>query len=185
MNELCEQGRTILYCLVVSFPASSLRAPEVVLHDLKNETSFKCLEWHQGNRGGDVTTVHTDHVGVLVVSEVVHLLGFLVPGVPDDGVGKVVFLDPHLPARHHVGNDVLMRSVDVNPGKVKLELRRENISHLSVHSLRVTTSRHSWYAGGWGGAVPGGPSGPCLVLSRKVTPLSPVTWHRLTSGHLK
>ena len=22
---------------------------------------------------------------------------------------------------------------------------------LSVHSLRVTTSLHSWYAGGWGG----------------------------------
>ena len=66
-----------------------------------------------------MATVHTDHVGVLVVSEVVHLLGFLIPGVPDDGVRKVVFLDPHLPARHHVGHDVLVRSVDVDPGKVR------------------------------------------------------------------
>ena len=121
----------------VSFPvpASSLRVPELVLHDLKNETSFKRLERHEGDRGGDMATVHTDHVGVLVVSEIVHLLGFLIPGVPDDGVWEVVFLDPHLPARHHVGHDVLVRGVDVNPGKVILEVSQEDIS-LTCPSIR-------------------------------------------------
>ena len=79
-----------------------------------------------------MATVHTDHVGVLVVSEVVHLLGFLIPGVPDDGVGKVVFLDPHLPARNHVGNDVLMRGVDVNPGKVILDEVSRDYKYLSL-----------------------------------------------------
>ena len=75
-----------------------------------------------------MATVHTDHVGVLVVSEVVHLLGFLLPGVPDDGVRKVVFLDPHFPARHNVGHYVLVRSVDVNP---------RNAPFQSVPVLRV------------------------------------------------
>ena len=42
-------------------------------------------------------------------------LGSLVPGVPDDGVGEVVLLYSHLPARHHVGHDVLGRGVDVDP----------------------------------------------------------------------
>ena len=92
-----------------------------------------------------MATVHTDHVGVLVVSEVVHLLGFLLPGVPDDGVGKVVFLDPHFPARHNVGHYVLVRSVDVNPRNAPLQRSTKvHLSHLSVHSLRGTTSRHSW-----------------------------------------
>ena len=98
-----------------------------------------------------MATVHTDHVGVLVVSEVVHLLGFLLPGVPDDGVGKVVFLDSHLPAGHHVGHDVLVRSVDVNPSISYIRWRsvhHQYQSDLSVHSASVTTSLHSWYAGG-------------------------------------
>ena len=42
-------------------------------------------------------------------------LGPLVPGVPYDGVGEVVLLDPHLPARHHVRHNVLTRGVDVDP----------------------------------------------------------------------
>ena len=51
----------------------------------------------------------------LVVSKVVHLLGLGVPGVPDHRVGQVVLLHSHLPARHHVGHDVLVWRVDVDP----------------------------------------------------------------------
>lgn len=86
-----------------------------LLHNLQNETSFKGLHGHQGDGGGYVASIDADHVGVLVVTEVTHLLGLLVPGVPDDGVGEVVFLNPHFPTRHHVCDNVLVRRVDVNP----------------------------------------------------------------------
>ena len=61
--------------------------------------------------------VDADHVRVLVVPEVAQLLCLLVPGVPDDRVGQVVLLYPHLPPGHHIGHDVLVgqRGVDVNP----------------------------------------------------------------------
>ena len=90
-----------------------------------------------------MATVHTDHVGVLVVAEVVHLLGFLIPWVPDDGVGKVVFLDPHLPARHHVGHDVLVWCVDVDPAgqsavrkskSKKIKGKKERLIYMIVKS---------------------------------------------------
>ena len=87
----------------------------VILHDLENQTSFEGLVRHEGDGCGDVAAVDADHVGMLVITKVTHFLGFLVPGVPDDRVGEVVLLDPHLPPRHHVGHDVLVRSVDVNP----------------------------------------------------------------------
>lgn len=65
-----------------------------------------------------MASIDADHVGVLVVTEVTHLLGLLVPGVPDDGVGEVVFLNPHFPTRHDVCDNVLVRRVDVNPETV-------------------------------------------------------------------
>lgn len=39
-----------------------------------------------------MTAFHADHVGVLVVGKVRDLLPLLQPRVPDDSVGKVVFL---------------------------------------------------------------------------------------------
>ena len=73
----------------------------VILHDLENQTSFEGLVRHEGDGCGDVAAVDADHVGMLVITKVTHFLGFLVPGVPDDRVGEVVLLDPHLPSRHH------------------------------------------------------------------------------------
>lgn len=87
----------------------------VILHDLENQTSFEGLVRHEGDGCGDVAAVDADHVGVLVVPEVAHLLGLLVPRVPDDGVGEIVFLNPHFPTRHDVCDNVLVRRVDVNP----------------------------------------------------------------------
>ena len=100
------------------FPESLLMESFPLLHNLQNETSFERLHGHQGHGGGDVAPVDADHVGMLVVTEVVHLLGLLVPRVPDDGVGEIVFLDPHFPSRHDICDDVLVGRVDVNPENV-------------------------------------------------------------------
>ena len=99
-------------------PESLLMESFPLLHNLQNETSFERLHGHQGDGRRDVAPVDADHVGVLVVTEVAHLLGLLVPRVPDDGVGEIVFLNPHFPPRHDVCDNVLVRRVDVNPETV-------------------------------------------------------------------
>ena len=93
------------------------------LHNLQYQTSFVRLVGQQRDRGGDVAAVHADHVGMLVVPEVGHLLCALVPRVPDHRVREVVLLDPHLAPRHHVRHDMLVRRVDVNPENVVIGWR--------------------------------------------------------------
>jgi len=66
--------------------SSGTSGTQGTLHYLQNETSFKSLAGHQGDRGGDVAGVDTDHVGMFIVTKIRHFLDFLVPGVPDDRV---------------------------------------------------------------------------------------------------
>jgi hypothetical protein len=46
----------------------------MVLHDLKNETSFESLLWEEGDRCCHMTCIYADHVRVLVVAKICHLL---------------------------------------------------------------------------------------------------------------
>jgi len=85
------------------------------LHDLHNETSFECLARHQGYGGRHLARLYTDHIGMFIVPEVCHFLRLCFPGIPYDSVRQVVFLNPHLPTRHHIGDDVFMGSVYINP----------------------------------------------------------------------
>lgn len=62
-----------------------------------------------------MSSFHTDHVRVLVVTKVHHVFRLVHPRVPQHGVRKVVLQDPHLPSRHHVGDYVLLRRVLVDP----------------------------------------------------------------------
>ena len=62
-----------------------------------------------------MATIDTNHVGMLIITEIFHLLGLLIPGVPDDCVRKVVFLYSHLSAGYNIGYNVLVWSVNVNP----------------------------------------------------------------------
>lgn len=55
------------------------------------------------------------HVRVLVVPEVGDLARPVHPRVPHHRVREVVLLQPHLPPRHHVRDDVLLRRVLVDP----------------------------------------------------------------------
>ena len=98
------------------------------LHNLQYQTSFVRLVGQQRDRGGDVAAVHADHVGVLIIPEVGHLLCALVPRVPDHRVREVVLLNPHLAPRHHVRHDVLVRCVDVNPENVVIGWRSDPVS---------------------------------------------------------
>ena len=51
----------------------------------------------------------------LIITKIRDFLGLVYPRIPDDGVGEVVLLDAHFPARHHVGDDVLRGGVGVDP----------------------------------------------------------------------
>ena len=50
-----------------------------------------------------------------MITEIRNFFGLVYPRIPDDGVGEVVLLDAHFPARHHVGDDVLRGGVGVDP----------------------------------------------------------------------
>ena len=52
---------------------------------------------------------------IRIITKIGDFLGLVYPRIPDDGVGEVVLLDAHFPARHHVGDDVLRGGVGVYP----------------------------------------------------------------------
>lgn len=54
---------------------------------------------------------NTHHVRVLIISEIRQLLCTLHPRVPQHRVREIVFLDAHLPAGHHIRDDVFLWSV--------------------------------------------------------------------------
>lgn len=85
------------------------------LHDLHNETSFECLARHQGYWSRHLARLYTDHIGMFIVPKVRHFLCLCFPWVPYDGVWQVVLLNPHLSTRYHIGDDVFVGSVYINP----------------------------------------------------------------------
>lgn len=58
--------------------------------------------------------LHADHVRIFVVAKVGHLPRLVQPRIPNDRVRKVILLQTHLPARDHIRDDVLLRSVLVD-----------------------------------------------------------------------
>lgn len=55
------------------------------------------------------------HVRELVVAEIRDVARLLLPGIPDDGVGKVILLHPHFPAGNDIRNDMLRLRVLIDP----------------------------------------------------------------------
>lgn len=55
------------------------------------------------------------HIGKFVVAEVRDVARFLLPGIPNDRVGKVVLLHAHLPTGNDVRDDMLRLRVLVDP----------------------------------------------------------------------
>lgn len=114
----------LLLCLLVgalggrrrSLFAAPRLAPRHAVHEanLQDLARLERGAWQQDHRTGHVARLHTNHIGVLVVAKVRHFPGLVQPRIPDHRVRKVVFLQPHLPPRHYVRHDMLLRRVLVN-----------------------------------------------------------------------
>lgn len=90
------------------------RGPALDSHHLEYLAGFESRPRKKHHGARHVPGLHADHVRIFVVSEIRDFLGLIRPRVPYHRVGKIVFLYPHLPSRHHVRDDVLLRSVLVN-----------------------------------------------------------------------
>lgn len=55
------------------------------------------------------------HVRKFIVTEIWNVPRLLLPGIPDYGVGEVIFLHSHFPAGNDIRNDMLWLRVLVDP----------------------------------------------------------------------
>lgn len=62
-----------------------------------------------------MSALDANHIRELVVAEVRNVARLLLPGIPHDGVGKIVLLYAHLSAGNDVRDDVLRLRVLVDP----------------------------------------------------------------------
>lgn len=105
--------------------------PSLHSHHLQDLAGLEGRAWQQNDRTAYVARLDAHHVRILVVSKVGDIFRLVHPRVPNNRVGEVILLDPHLPPRHHVSDDVLLRCILVYP--VRPFTYRHNIPPLLVH----------------------------------------------------
>ena len=121
-------------------------------HDLKDLWCFKCRSWQEDDRNRHMACFDTDHVGVLIIAEVLDFSCLFNPRVPHNWkgkpwiwlsssqlavcfqqtcVGEVVLLNAHFPAGDYIGYDMLLRCVLIDAVCVLWD--GYNISTFLVH----------------------------------------------------
>lgn len=62
-----------------------------------------------------MTTLDTNHIRKLIITKVRYIACFLLPRIPNDGIGKIVLLNPHFSSGNHIRDYVLRLRVLIDP----------------------------------------------------------------------